>query len=183
MRPILVSDTGETRDTFCAETVTESAFAGKVSALPISFSNMFEEQFVSQYTSRTFPWALNCDCGGADYPDLFADWEWIEQRLAQEHGSEVVGKLRDGWRRVNGQPPLLPGEYAKMLARRPEMQIAGDWMCVPAVRNLHWRYAVLHSAFLVCKQKVAPGDSMHEILDKFTGHSVVIKPERASLAR
>ena len=53
-----------------------------------------------------------------------------------------------------------------MLACRPEMQIAGDWMCVPAARNLHWRYAVLHSAFLVCKQKVAPGDTMHQNLDK-----------------
>ena len=41
-----------------------------------------------------------------------------------------------------------------MLATRPEMQVAGDWMLVPAARNLHWRYEVLHSAFMVCKQKV-----------------------------
>ena len=26
-------------------------------------------------------------------------------------------------------------------------------MVVPAARNLHWRYGVLHSAFMVCKQK------------------------------
>ena len=39
-------------------------------------------------------------------------------------------------------------------------------MLVPSARNLHWRYAVLHSAFMVCKQKVAPGESMHENLDK-----------------
>ena len=39
-------------------------------------------------------------------------------------------------------------------------------MCVPAARNLHWRYAVLHSCFMVCKQKVAPGESMHANLDK-----------------
>ena len=39
-------------------------------------------------------------------------------------------------------------------------------MLVPSARSLHWRYAVLHSAFMVCKQKVAPGESMHENLDK-----------------
>ena len=47
-----------------------------------------------------------------------------------------------------------------MLACRPEVQIAGDWMLLPAARNLHWRYAVLKSAFVVCKEKVAPGESM-----------------------
>ena len=33
-------------------------------------------------------------------------------------------------------------------------------MCVPAVRNLHRRYAVLHKAFVVCKEKIAPGQSL-----------------------
>ena len=32
-------------------------------------------------------------------------------------------------------------------------------MLVPACRNLQWRYTVLPSAFVVCKQKVAPGDT------------------------
>ena len=52
------------------------------------------------------------------------------------------------------------------LATRPEMQIAGDWMVVPGARNLHWRYAVLHSAFMVCKQKVSPGESLSENLEE-----------------
>ena len=42
-------------------------------------------------------------------------------------------------------------------------------MVVPAARNLHWRYQVLHSAFMVCKQKVAPGESLtqnlHELVE------------------
>ena len=46
------------------------------------------------------------------------------------------------------------------------MQVAADWMLVPAARNLHWRYQVLHSAFMVCKQKVAPGESLQQNLDE-----------------
>ena len=74
--------------------------------------------------------------------------------------------MKERWRRTNGEAPLLPGEYAKMLATRPECQVAGDWMLVPAVRNLHWRYAVLRSAFVVCKQKICPGESVNENFDK-----------------
>ena len=60
----------------------------------------------------------------------------------------------------------MPGEYAQMLATRPELQVATDWMLVPAARNLHWRYEVLHSAFMTCKQKVAPGESLQQNLDE-----------------
>ena len=56
-----------------------------------------------------------------------------------------------------------------MLARRPEVQVAADWVLVPAARNLHWRYEVLHSAFMTCKQKVAPGESMEQNLDELIG--------------
>ena len=77
-----------------------------------------------------------------------------------------MGHLQKRWRRISGEAALLPGDYAQMLACRPETYVAGDWMLVPAARNLHWRYAVLHSAFMVCKHKVAPGESMHENLDK-----------------
>ena len=68
--------------------------------------------------------------------------------------------------KIAGEAVLLPGEHAHMLATRPEMQIARDWMVVPAARNLHWRYEVLHSAFLVCKQKVAPGESLTHSLQE-----------------
>ena len=46
------------------------------------------------------------------------------------------------------------------------MQIAGDWMCVLAARNLHWRYAVLHSAFLSRKMKVVAGESLYTNLER-----------------
>ena len=103
---------------------------------------------------------------GANYPKLFDGWAWLEKSISEREGEEVASHLQDRWRRVCDEAPLPPGDYAKMMACRPEMQIAGDWLCVPAARNLHWRFAVLHSAFLVCKQKVAPGGSMHENLDK-----------------
>ena len=57
-------------------------------------------------------------------------------------------------------------EYAQMLSTRPEMQVAADWMLVPVARNLHWRFEVLHSAFMTCKQKVAPGESYQHNLDE-----------------
>lgn len=119
-------------------------------------SNEFQDRFISQYCSHILPWALNYDCGGADYPDLFANWQELEQAL----GNDVADQLKTRWRRLDSSAPLLPGPYAKMLASRAELQVAGDWMVVPATRNLHWRYTVLQSAFMVSKQKIIPGESM-----------------------
>ena len=125
VRPALVVDEGEARGTFSREAVTESAARDKTSVVDVSTSNSFENQFTSSYNCRVFPWALNYDCGGPDYPDLFADWSWLESTIAERQGSGA-GELRERWRRVQGEAPLLPGDYAKMLACRPEMQIAGD---------------------------------------------------------
>ena len=70
---------------------------------------------------------------------------------------------KEWWRRVDGE-----GEYAKMLATRLEMQIAGDWMCVPASRNLHGRCTVLHSCFFVCERKVGPGKTVRENIERIS---------------
>ena len=61
------------------------------------------------------------------------------------------------WRRVLEEALLWPGAYAQLLATRPEMQLGADWLLVPAARNLHWRYEVLHSAFIGCKQRLSAG--------------------------
>ena len=79
--------------------------------------------------------------------------------MTGEHDLLAAG-IQHRWRKIAGEAVLLPAEHAQLLATRPEMQIAGDWMVVPAARNLYWRYEVLHSAFMVCKQKVAPGESL-----------------------
>ena len=160
IRPSIVVDEASTRDVFSRETLLESAIP-KTAGLDVKMSNEFQEQFITKYTARVFPWALNYDCGVADYPDLFVDWQYLEKDL----GEEVASQLRSRWRRLESSAPLLPGPYAKMLACRPELQVAGDWMLVPATRNLHWRYTVLQSAFVLCKQKVNPGETMAENLD------------------
>ena len=59
----------------------------------------------------------------------------------------------------------MPGDYAAMLATHAEAQVASDWMAVPIARNLHWRYAILHSAFMTCKQNVAPGEALSHNLE------------------
>ena len=104
VRPSIVVDEGETANTFSAETLAETAVP-KVAKLDVHMSNVFEEQFISKYTPRIFPWALSYDCGGADYPELFADWQQLEQSL----GVEAASSLKARWRRVQGEAPLLPG--------------------------------------------------------------------------
>ena len=78
----------------------------------------------------------------------------------------VLNSLKERWRRQKREAPLLPGPYSQMLSIRPEMQIAGDWMLVPATRNLHWRYAVLRSAFIVCKHRLPTGETLHENVER-----------------
>ena len=80
---------------------------------------------------------------------LFANWE----NVLLDQDELLARGIRQRWRKLAGEAALVPGEYAQMLATRPEMQVAADWMLVPAARNLHWRYEVLHSAFMACMQK------------------------------
>ena len=117
--------------------------------MTVRMSNVFEDQFVSKYLPRVFPWALNYDCGGAEYPALFANWDDI----LENQNALLAQGIQQRWRKIADEAVLLPGEHTKILSTRPEMQIGGDWMVVPASRNLHWRYAVLHSAFMVCNRK------------------------------
>ena len=159
MRPSIVLDEGTAEDTLHPEVVADHTLQS-ISNLTIRMSSKFENQFVSKYTSRIFPWALNYDCGGAEYPNLFMDWE---ESLRGEQGC-VAASIQTRWRRLQNEAPLLPGDYAAMLATRAETQLGGDFMLVPAARNLHWRYEVLNSCFLLCKQKVAPGATLNQNL-------------------
>ena len=145
VRPSIVTDEGETANTFAPEVVVERAMHN-VLDMTVRMSNQFDEQFISKYMPRICPWALNYHCGGREYPHLFANWDDL---LANQEELLAHG-IQQRWRKVAGEAALVPGEYAQMLSTRAEMQIAGDWMVVPVARNLHWRYAVLHSAFMVC---------------------------------
>ena len=81
LRPVIVTDEGQADRAFSSEAVAEAAMSDKVSAMDLPVSSEFEKQFVSEYSCRVFPWALNYECGGADYPELFADWAWLEKWL------------------------------------------------------------------------------------------------------
>ena len=78
---------------------------------------------------------------------------------------EQQAHINERWRRKEGDAILTPGAYAQMLATRVEAQLAGDWMLVPAARNLHWRYEVLRSAFILCKQRLPADVSLTENLE------------------
>ena len=95
VRPSIVVDEAATAGTFSGEAIAESAIP-KVAKLDVHMGNVFQEQFLSKYAPRIFPWSLNYDCGGADYPELFADWQQLEQSL----GHEAASSLKERWRRV-----------------------------------------------------------------------------------
>jgi len=158
-RPTCVLGEGTTEQGLPDDVVLNYTF-GAIADMKVTMKHDFEDQFVSRYMSLVFPWALPHTCGGPEYPGLFTDWSALRQcgATALEHG------IQQRWRRLAGEAVLTPGLYAQMLSRRPEMQIGADWMLVPASRNLHWRYSVLHSAFAVCKQKVAPGEALNKNL-------------------
>ena len=154
-RPTIVAAESTTKDALPEEVVVEKAL-NKVTGMTVNMGHKFEDQFHGQYMSRIFPWALNYSCGGADYPDLFTNWE--SSSTTSRHPEKV-------WRKTHDEAVLRPGPYAQMLATRCEAQVAGDWMLVPSARNLHWRYEVLHSAFVTCKQRLSPDTDMKENLD------------------
>ena len=130
--------------------------------MDVTLSTQFEDQWVASYMSRIFPWALNYSCGGAEYPYLFGDW-----KLQSKGNADAIPlAAKERWRRLAGAAILTPGLYAQQQAMRPEAQIAADWMLVPAARNLHWRYEVLHSSFLSCTQKVRAGVPLNVNLEE-----------------
>ena len=137
-RPSLVVAESTSEGILSEQVLAEHAFK-TVAGLDIPMSSTFENQWITKYNARVFPWALKFDCGGPDYPELFSDWS---QGAPGSSASTAKGP-QERWRRVAGEAEVLPGVYAQMLATRPEMQLAGDWLLVPGTRNLHWRYAVI----------------------------------------
>ena len=156
VRPVVVVPEAQTSEVLPNRLTTEYSLA-RITSMNMQLGTKFEDQWVTPYMSRIFPWALNYSCGGADYPHLFADWSPI--RTGQVGNVQQAAK--DRWRRIAGAAILTPGQYAQHQATRPEGQIAADWVLVPAARNLHWRYEVLHASFVSCKQRLAAGEPLH----------------------
>ena len=76
-------------------------------------------------------YALNYLCGGADYPELFGNWELTEEDQARRRE-----RLRLRFRGTADDVVFSPGAYGEMMATSPEMQVAGDWMLAPSARQL-----------------------------------------------
>jgi len=155
-RPLTVLSEATTESVLDNNVVAEHAL-GQISNMDITMSNIFEDQFVTKYPSRIFPWALNYACGGPEYPHLFTDWS----ELDMDDGPLVTQAVEARWRRLPQAAYVTPGRYAQQQATRVEAQVASDWTLVPGARNLHWRYQVLHQSFLICKQKVAVGETLN----------------------
>ena len=109
VRPTLVTDEAESHNAFSPEVVAEHAMKHTVD-MPIQMSNQFADQFISKYMPRIFPWALNYDCSGAEYPDLFIDWDELEQCSNQM----VAASIRQRWRKIAGEAVLILGAHAVM---------------------------------------------------------------------
>jgi hypothetical protein len=164
VRPLMVSDQSNVENVVSSEVQFEHAL-GQIATVDIHLSNDFEDQFNSRYLPLAMPWALNYNCGGPDYPHLFAK-DPENAFDADELADPVVAGIKSRWRRLVDAPVLLPGFYAQHLATRSEAHLGADWMVVPAARSLHWRYEVLRKAFFVCKEKVAPGEELSVNLEK-----------------
>ena len=157
VRPNLVVDEASVDNALPQSLQTEFALS-QVAGTTIEMSNKFVDQFVSRYLSSILPWSLNYACGGPEYPELFnlQAWSDMENGITE---AEQLG-IATRWRRLQTAPAVTPGLHAQHLATRSEAQLASDWMVIPAARNLHWRYSVLHKAFVTCKEKLAAGESL-----------------------
>ena len=109
-RPTIVIDEGESKDTYAPEVVLEQGM-GNIADMSIRMSNKFEEQFISKYMPRIFPWSLNYDCGGPEFPALFENWE----DMISDQEELLKRGIRQRWRKLAEEAALVPGDYAKML--------------------------------------------------------------------
>jgi len=171
IRPHLVVDQATVDDAISRDTQTEFAL-NQIAGATVKMSNTFVDQYVSRYLTSIFPWILNYSCGGPEYPELFNLQAWEDMEQGSADPVELGVAMR--WRRVQNAPVVTPGMHAQHLATRSEAQVGADWMCVPAARSLHWRYCVLHKAFVICKEKIAAGESLHVNLQQLIDASTSI---------
>ena len=120
----------------------------KTSTLDVQIGTQFEDQFIAPYLSRIFPWALNYETGGPEYPDFFSMDNDEEASLRSRYGSN--GR----YRRKEYAGILTPARHAKNIARRIEAQIAGDWTLVSSAHNLTMRWNALRHSYLTCKMQL-----------------------------
>ena len=73
-RPLLVLDEAKTEGALPKHALLKYGL-GSVAELQIPMSREFDDQWTSSYLPMIFPCSLNYRCGGAEYPDLFSNWD------------------------------------------------------------------------------------------------------------
>jgi len=121
----------------------------KYSQLTVKCTTRFEDQWNPLYINKVFPWALCGENSGAEYP-AFEISDDAEEELLRQHG-----KRSTGGRRVAASAVVTPQIFAKLLARRVEAQIAGDWSVVNAAHNLKMRWDSLKQSYIMCRLYVS----------------------------
>ena len=77
--------------------------------------------------------------------------------LANVTPFKVYLSIASCWRRKGEEAMVIPRIYSQSSATHAGAQVAGVSTLLVTYRNLQWRFALLHSAFVVCKQNVVPG--------------------------
>ena len=170
---MVLSKDSEASDAHAPDAMVEEVFH-EVFGLQVTMYNSFIEQVVSEYMSKISPWPLNYTCGGPDFLNLFSNW-----KADAKAGRDADRNL---WRRVHNEAVLSPGKCTQILAARPEIQLSADWMLVPAARNLHWKFQVLHNAFTVVKMRASKDTDHHNHLIQMLKPMQMIWPKIESNA-
>ena len=101
VRPMIAANDNETTNAHAPGTMAHEV-GHKISGLQVPMSNVFIDQFVSEFMSRIEPRALKYTCGGPDFFDPFSNWE-----TDAEAGRSTV---RQPWRRTNNEAVLSPAK-------------------------------------------------------------------------
>ena len=90
-RPTLVVGEATTKDAQDNNALVEHAVAN-VNGMKLEMSSVFEKQFNARHMPQVFQSALNYDCGGADYGDLFSRSGQDEADAGAHSGAEETRK-------------------------------------------------------------------------------------------
>ena len=127
----------------------------KVAGLDVNMVNEFQGQVINNFAARVFQLGSELRLRWNRLPICIRLFGFFRYAVCHEANAQ----LKSRWRRLESNAPLLPGPYAKMLACRPDLQVAIDWMTVPAVRHPRWRNTVMQSAFVLNKQRTNPDEN------------------------
>ena len=97
VRPLLVLDQSSVDNVLGGEVQFEHAL-GQIASVDIKLCNNFEDQFNSRYLPLALPWALNYNCGGPEYPHLFAK-DPVTVGDDDELADPVIAGIQTWWRR------------------------------------------------------------------------------------